>query len=280
LGDNVTQTKLTDHSDQKKRRHRVVRLAAWSERRWQRLERFLCVTAPNAALREEIHEALARYVAAPDLTLQLFLHADDPEPVPAATVRATARALAETAWGARNLGVELVLPRAAQVTLVELLVRHLLRDDAELVRRRLPDDVASEGYQSTSGPSPWHLGPGQVACLAVRAQALAVFHRDPPGPPVDVALLELVWRLTRIIERYCGPKSATLTWSEDRTGSGRSDGRAGEYRGRLFEVVRLLQPAMPAAANSIATASASTLGARLDRARRQGNRLRRRLADQ
>jgi hypothetical protein len=272
----------------------VASLATWPEERWRELERLVLYKKknprPHPALRRAIVQAVAYYIAAPDLTPQLFLHPDDPCPIPAATRRATRRKLAEVAQGARRLGLELVVPRTPRATLVELLVHECLRDDPELVRRRQPDEVSPEGYESASGPSPWHLGPDQLERLALCAQAFAKSDRDPPGPPVDLALAEFVWRLTRIIEKFnTSPrvKAEDSAPTTDRDPPARKRrrpaslwvresylgiGHPAEYDGQLFEVVRLLQSALPSAPGSIAECRPSTLAARLDHARDAGRR--------
>jgi hypothetical protein len=235
----------------------VVPPKRWPESKWRAIEALLDARTPDVELREKIRKAVALYVEAPRLTSELYLDPDGERPVPAAEVRALARQLAETARGAADLGMHIVIPLGKDTVLVRLLVRHLLSDDPAV-----PSDLAR-----------WPIAPVRLALLAQRAEDFAARYRDRPGRTPDFALVELVWRLTAIIECRLGLRAATLSWREDRSGR-RTTTRAGEYSGRLFELGLQIQPLLPPSPGSIAGCSASTLGARLIAARERGRRLR------
>jgi hypothetical protein len=193
----------------------------WPESTWPTIKGALGVAAPDAVLREEIRHAVAPYVAAPWLTDELYLDPDDVRPVHAAEVRACARTLAEPARSAAHLGAQLPLPRSKETRLTRTLVRHLLPDH--------PMIAAAPGRRP--------LEPEELALLAERARGFR--YRARRGPGRNLALTELVRRLTRVIEEHHGRGTATLGWDEIRE----------TPCGRLYAVVEVLQPWLPGLEN-------------------------------
>jgi hypothetical protein len=179
-------------------------------------ERLGGIEAVETGAGADLREAVALYVMAPRLSRRLFLDATDTEPVSADTVRDTWQALADVFAGAKRLGLGLVVPAGRDARLAHTLIRRLLGV--------APTDPV--------GPS-LHLEPAVLGCLAAEAAEFAETYLDPSGPTPDWALIELVQRLTRIIER-CGQR-ATLGWDDD----------AGKPVGLLYEFVVLIQDLLP-----------------------------------
>jgi hypothetical protein len=230
-----------------------VPLKRWPERRWRPVEGVVGVAERDAAVREEVREqirqVLARYAANPALTDEVFVDHTDPEPLTAERERDTALDLATLAELAVKHGVQLVVPPGKDGRLVAAFVRHSLR---------------------ILNPSRRPLGPKQLRVLAVRWRRYAARRRDRPGRPVNIAEAELVGRLAAIIERHCGRGTAVCRWKENPSDDVPG---AGWYVGRLYELVRLLQPAMPRIPGSMAECSPVALGMRIRRALRHWKRL-------
>jgi len=195
---------------------RRIAAGLWPESTWPTIERALGVAAPDAVLREQIRHAVALYVAAPNLKDELHLDPDDVRPVHPAEVRACARMLAKTEGNAARSGLQLLLPRSKKTRLARALAGHQLRE---------PGEPASA--------SACPLKPGELALHAERARGFR--YRARRGPGRNLALTELVRRLTRVIEEHHGRGTATLGWDEIRE----------TPCGRLYAVVEVLQPWLP-----------------------------------
>jgi hypothetical protein len=92
--------------------------------------------------------------------------------------------------------------------------------------------------------------------LAVQAEWFAANYRERPGPKPNLALVDFVERVGMIIRRRCGAETVLCHW----------DAYSGEYVGRLYELIRFLQPLLPSEPGSIASAGPIALGKRLLRA--------------
>jgi hypothetical protein len=189
----------------------------WPEATWLKIEGALGLAEPDAVMRDDIRQAVALYIAAPRLTDELYLDADDVRPVHAAEVQRCARTLAETASGAARLRAQLLLPRSKETRLARLLVHHLLRDHPTIAE-------ASERRP---------LEPNELALLGAQARAFRYVARRGPGP--NWALTGLMRRLTRVIEGRCGLGAATLGWNE----------MAETPCGLLYEVFAIIQGQVP-----------------------------------
>jgi hypothetical protein len=166
------------------------------ESAWEKIEGLLGVDSPDVEVREKLHHAVELYLAAPQLSGALYLDPADEHPVSAEAVRACARTLAKTASGAAKLGEQLVIPRTRETRLVRALVRLLLHDQPTIA----------------ADPAPGPLQPKELAVLGARARHFK--YHDRRGPEPDLAFIELVRRLARIIVECLGPGADKLGWDE------------------------------------------------------------------
>jgi hypothetical protein len=214
-------------------------LEGWSEWDWHGLGQDCGIRKRDAALREEIREAVHVYSA---------LIRDAPR-VSAKEMRAEAAKLA--------LAAQYVADHVSQVVFSE--IGRIIGHAGALLGLLVPEIVAG---RMTGGDLV--LEPDELAQLAKRAEWFATHYRQQSGQRRDVALGELVRRVNMSIEKRCGPKSGTLSVYPNLS---RSSVRAW-YGGRLLKVMQRLQPALPRTPESIAECSESELKARLDRARK------------
>jgi hypothetical protein len=213
-------------------------LEGWSEWDRHRLEQDCGIGKRDAALREEIREAVHVYSV---------LIRDTPR-VSATEMRAEAAKLA--------LAAKYWADYVSQVVLSEI-GRSIGRVGVLLVIL-VPEIVAG---RMTGGDLV--LEPDELALLAKRAEWFAVHYRQHGGQRPDVALIEFVRHLIVSIEKRLGPKSAAVWGHANPSGS---DART-EYGGRLLKMVQRLQPTLPRTADSIAECSEPQLRGRLERAR-------------
>jgi hypothetical protein len=88
-------------------------------------------------------------------------------------------------------------------------------------------------------------------------ESRAAVHRDRRGPhKPNLALVELWMRLEATIKRRCGADTVLC----------KSAAYNEPFHGRLYELLRLIQPLLPGASGSIAGLRPEALGARLLRA--------------
>jgi hypothetical protein len=216
-------------------RRRVVPLETWPERRWRRLEREFGVTKPDATVREALRNVVTLYERA------LGTELSNKE------IRDGVRRLVAVAGMAAADGLQLGFPPTKQAALLRALVEIFLGDVLAIVGI---DDLTRQ-----------LLEPELLALLVKRLARGAWCFRS--GAPMDFALMEFVSRLDRLSAAVCG---VPLTLSVYPNLSA-ADAVSVRYEGTLLEVVKLVQPALPRVAGSIAECSTSTLGARLQAAR-------------
>jgi hypothetical protein len=174
----------------------VLRRVDEFESAWEKIEGLLGVDSPDVVLREKLRQAVELYLAAPQLSGALYLDPADEHPVSAVAVRACARTLGEVASGAAKLGAQFVLPRTREGRLVRALVRRLMHDQPTIAE----------------DPAPGPLQPKEAAVLGARARHFKC--HDRRGPEPDLAFIELVRRLARIIGERLGPGADKLGWDE------------------------------------------------------------------
>jgi hypothetical protein len=211
-----------------------------SEADWQQIERLCRAQTPDGALRATIDEAVTIYV-------EWIWPPSKPYPVvpSAATVRAHAQRL-ESVLRAVG-GLPALTPRMDETFAARVVVHHV-------VHAALPERDA-EVFEDALRVLVAH-----ADAVAEHAARLGAEVFDPPGPASERdALVRLRARLEPILKQR-RPDATMLSFREDR------ERETVEYGGLLYDVVRVIQPALPAVPGSIALLGAAALWKALQRA--------------
>jgi hypothetical protein len=222
-------------------RLRYVGAPLCSETEWQTIEQLCRVPTPDSALRATIDEAVTIYV-------EWMWPPSKPYPVvpSAATVRTIRRQLESVLRAVA--GLPALTPRMDETFAARVVVRHV-------VHAALPERDA-EAFEDALRVLVAHADP-----VAEHAARLGAEVADPPGPASERdALVELRARLERLLAARC-PGATMLRFRQDRKRG------TVEYGGLLYDVVRVIQPALPAVPGSIALLGPAALYTALQRAR-------------
>jgi len=219
---------------------RYVGVPLCSEAARQTIEALCRAPTPDSALRAAIDEAVTIYV-------EWIWPPAHPYPVvpSAATVRAIAPQLASVLRVLR--GLLALTPRTDETFAAQVVMRYA-------GRAALPEGDA-EAFEDALRVVVAHAD--AVAEHAARLGEVA----DPPGPASERdALVELRARLELFLAARC-PGATMLRFRQDRKRG------TVEYGGLLYDVVRVIQPALPAVPGSIALLGPAALYTALQRAR-------------
>jgi hypothetical protein len=219
---------------------RYVGVPLCSEAEWQTIERLCRVPTPDEALRAALDEAFTIYVE----WIWPPAHAHPVVPS-AATVRAIAPQLASVLRVLR--GLLALTPRTDETFAARVVMRYA-------GRAALPEGDA-EKFEDALRVLVAH-----AEAVAEHAARLGAEVADPPGPASERdALVELRARLERLLTQRC-PEATMLRFREDR------ERETVAYGGLLYDVVRVIQPALPAVPGSIALLGPAALWKALQRA--------------
>jgi hypothetical protein len=201
---------------------------------------------PEATTRDEISEAVRWYVAAPEIR-------GAPLPFAAADMCRGATDFATWVRATMKLGaseVRLVFPRGPETLLMRFLMRICVPHDP-----------------TTHAEPPAPIEGAQFGSVADRAELFAAIYGDRKGQKPNLALVELWMRLAATIKRRCGANVVLCRWRADHDA----------FHGRLYELLRSIQPLLPLEPGSIAGLGPKALGKRLLRAEEYARYMRKKL---